>query len=61
MRNALAVALDGGGEIALHDLHVINVILQPKVVRADFIDDGKRLLRVVEIETRNITGVARLD
>src|SRR5439155_7904202 len=61
MRNALAVALDGGGEITLHDLHVINVILQPKIVRADFIDDGKRLLRAVEIETRNVTGVARLD
>src|SRR2546426_11453583 len=61
MRNTLEIALDGGGEIALHHLHVINVILQPKIVRADFIDDGKRLLRAVEIETRNVTGVARLD
>src|SRR5213593_4567130 len=61
MPNTLEIALDGGGEITLHDLHVINVILQPKIVRADFIDDGQRLLRAVEIETRNITGVARLD
>src|SRR5207249_11343792 len=61
MRDPLEIALDGGGEIALHDLHVINVILQPKVVGADLIDDGKRLLRAVEVETRNVTGVARLD
>src|SRR5438105_12639071 len=61
MHNTLEIALDGGREIALHDLHVINVVLQPKIVRADFIDDGKRLLRAVEIETRNVTGVARLD
>ena len=51
------VFLDGGGEIALHDLHVVDVVLQEQVVGADSADDVERLLRVVEEKARHVAGV----
>ena len=55
------VRFDRAREIALHDLHVIDVVLQEEVVRADFVDDVERLLRAREIEAGNVARVDRLD
>ena len=45
MRDAAEVGLDGTGEIPLHDLHVVDVVLQPEIVRADALDDRQPLPR----------------
>ena len=45
MRDPRQVLLHRAGEIALHDLHVIDVVLQEEIVRADLVDELERLLR----------------
>ena len=44
MRDAAEVLLDGTGEIPLHDLHVVDIVLEVEVVRPDPVDDFQRLL-----------------
>src|SRR5215218_8371578 len=52
---------EGVDEIALHDLRVVEVVLEVEVVRADLVHDLGRLRRPVEIEARDVAGVDRLD
>ena len=52
---------DRAREVPFHYLHVIDVILQPQVLGTDFLDDGKRLVSVAQIEARYVAGVDRLD
>ena len=40
MPDTLQVVLKGAGQIALHDLHVVDIVLQEKIVRADFLEEG---------------------
>ena len=42
--NELDIFFDGRGEIAFHDLHVIDVVLQKQVVRTHLANDVQRLL-----------------
>ena len=59
--DAAEVALDRRRQITFHDLHVVDVVLQKQIVRADVVDDVERLLRAVEEEAWNVPRVARLD
>ena len=43
VRDRLQMALDACREIAFHDLHVIDVVLEEQVAGADFADDVQRL------------------
>ena len=61
MRDAAEVCLDGTGEIPLHDLHVVDIVLKIEVFRADAVDDIERLPRRVEEESGNVARVDRLD
>ena len=46
--------LHGAGDVALHDLHVIDVVLDEQIVRADLGDELKRLLGAVQEEAGNV-------
>ncbi len=61
MRDAVEVRLDGTGEIPLHDLHVVDVILQIQIVRADLFDNPQRLFRIGQKESGNVTRIDRFD
>ena len=61
MGDALEVALDRRRQIALHDLHVIDVVLHPQIVRPHLLDDVDRLLRAIEIEARDVARVDGFD
>src|SRR5207302_3436615 len=50
-----------GREIALHDLHVIEVELQLEVWPADPLDDAQCLRRVVQEIAGDIASIDRLD
>ena len=52
---------EGRHEVALHDLHVVEIVLQEEIVRADLVHDLDRLGRPAEIEARDVAGVDRLD
>ena len=47
--------------LALHALHVVDVVLHVEVVRADLLDDVERLRRAVQVEAGDVVGVDRLD
>jgi len=51
----------GTGEIPLHDLHVIDVVLEMQVVRAHPLHDAERLFRAGQEETGDVARVDRLD
>src|SRR6476620_7558734 len=55
------IRLDRAREIAFHDLHMVDVVLQKEVVGTDFVDDLQRLPRARQVKTRNIAGIDRLD
>ena len=61
MRDAAEVGLDGAGEIPLHDLHVVDVVLQKRLSEPTRVDDRQRLPRRVQEEAGNVAGVDRLD
>ncbi len=54
------MGLHGAGQVALHDLHMVDVVLQEQVGAADLFLDRQGLLRVIEIEAWNVEGVDRL-
>ena len=54
------VRLHGAGQIALHDLHVVDVVLQEQVGAADLFLNGQGLFRVVQVKARDVEGVDRL-
>src|SRR6266851_4921400 len=54
-------ALRPFGEIALHDLAVIEIELQPRIVARDAVEDGDAFGRRVEEIARYVAGVDRLD
>ena len=51
------VLFDGRGQVALHDLHVIDVVLQLQVVAAHFLKQSQGLLRPVEEEAGYVPGI----
>src|SRR3546814_1383850 len=53
--------LDGACQVALHHLHVIDVVLEGEVVGAHCLDDRQRLRRRREVESGDVDGVDRLD
>src|SRR5438309_839384 len=53
--------LDRVRELALHSLHMIDVVLQKKIGRADVANDVERLTRARQKETWNVERVDRLD
>src|SRR3546814_7540917 len=55
------VLLDGACQVALHHLHVIDVVLEGEVVGAHCLDDRQRLRRRREVESGDVDGVDRLD
>ena len=61
MRDAVEIRLDGAGEIPLHDLHVVDIVLEVEVFRAHAVNDPKRLLRCVEEEARYVARVDGFD
>src|SRR3954471_15873331 len=58
--DAAEVGLDRTGEIPLHDLHVVDVVLQIEVARPDALEQPQRLARAGEEEARNVAGIDRL-
>jgi len=61
MRNTRQMRLDGAREIALHDLHMIDVVLNEDVVGADLVNDRGGIGSAVEIEAGNVARIDRLD
>ena len=61
MRDAGKVRLDGARQVPLHDLHVVDIVLDIEVFGTDAVEDAERLLRVGEEEARNVARVDRLD
>ena len=57
MGDPAEILLDGAGEIALHHLHVVDVVLDEDVVRAGLLDDRHRLLGAV---VRKKPGMSRV-
>ena len=61
MRNTRKMFLQGSRDIALHHLHVVNVILNEEIFGSDIGDDLNSLLSPVQEKARNIQRVDRLD
>src|SRR5579859_3384076 len=55
------VMFDRAGEIALHHLHMVNVVLQAKVLAPDRADDLERLRAAADVESGDVAGVDRLE
>ena len=53
--------LEGGDEIALRELRVVEVVLELEIVGADLVDDLDGLRRPAQVEARDVEGVDRLD
>ena len=49
------------GEVAFHDVHVVEVVLEKQVRHVRVVHDVEGLVRGVEIEAGDIAGVDRLD
>jgi uridine phosphorylase len=63
-QNVLAVEMQAASLFAFasfHDLHMVDVVLQKQVVRADLVDDFESLLRAAQEETGYVASVDRLD
>src|SRR5881396_832170 len=60
MRDLLQMRLDRVCELALHSLHMIDVVLQKKIVRSDIANDVERLTGARQKETGNVECVDRL-
>src|SRR5665213_571302 len=61
MANAGKVLSQRRCDIALHHLHVIDVVLDEQIVRSDIGDDLNGLLGPAQEEAGNVAGVDRLD
>src|SRR5713226_1489493 len=61
MRVVAGESADLGGEVALHDLDMVEVELELQVGPADALDDPHRLAGVIEEIAGNVAGVDRLD
>src|ERR1700736_2543690 len=61
MRDAREVPLDGGDEVSLHHLHVVDVVLKVEVFAPSLRDEVERLLGVAEVEARDVARVDGLD
>jgi len=61
MPNQVEVLLDRAGEVALHDLHVVDVVLQTEVGGADLLDDVTGLGGAGDDEAWDVAGVDGLD
>ncbi len=59
--NPLEVALNGRRQIAFHDLHVIDVVLQEQIRGTDVGHDVQRLGRAVDEEPGNVARVDRFE
>jgi len=59
--DAVEMLLYSRGEVALHDLHVIDVILDEEIFRCHFGNDLGGLFRSGKEESGNVAGVDRLD
>ena len=57
--DALQIVADGAGQIPLHDLHVINVVLHPEIVPPRPCLQVQPLGGAVEVEAGNVLGVDR--
>ena len=56
------MVLDGGlVEVALHYLHVVDVVLQAEVVGADLLEDRERVPGLAQVEAGDVSGVDRLS
>jgi hypothetical protein len=55
------IGFDRAGDITLHDLHVVDVVLQIEIVGADFVENAERLFRRRQEEARNIARIDHLD
>ena len=60
MRDARQKPLQGVGQLPFHALHVIDVVLQLEIIRANLVEEGNRLSRAVQKESRNVVGIDRL-
>src|SRR3954451_22727214 len=58
--DAREVRLDRRGEVTLHDLHVVDVVLEGDVFARDLVDQLERLARGVEVEAGDVARVDRL-
>src|ERR1700737_2142197 len=61
MRDAGEVPLDGGDEVSLHHLHVVDVVLKVDVFAPSLRDEVERLLGVAEEEAWDVARVDGLD
>src|SRR5262245_18385074 len=61
MGDARQMLLQGARDFAFHDLHVVDVVLDEDIVRADIGYDLRRLFGAVEEEAGDIDGVDRFD
>ena len=61
VRDAVEVCLDGPGEIPLHDLHVVDIVLKIEVVRAHAVEDRQRLFGRAEEKPRYVARVDGFD
>ena len=61
MRDAIEMLRDRRREFALGALHVIDVVLQPKIAFADFAEQRQSLVGAVQIKTGHVVSVDRLN
>ena len=61
MGDAGEVLLQAARDVALHDLHVVDIVLHEQIARAHVRNELKRLLGPVQEEAGNIDRVDRLD
>src|SRR5438128_289471 len=61
MRDTGEMFLQGSRQIALHHLHVVNVILNKEIIGADIGDDLKGLFCPAQEKTGNVERVDRLN
>src|SRR5271166_4022314 len=59
--DAVELGLDGAGEIALHHLRMVDVVLELDIGRTGRCDDGQRRTRAVYEEFWNVAGVDGLQ
>ena len=59
--DAVELGLDGAGEIALHHLRMVDVVLELDIVGAGRGDDVQPRARAVDEESWNVAGVDRLQ
>jgi hypothetical protein len=55
--DARQVLLEGGRQLSLHSLCVIDVVLEEGVPGADLVQDGEGLGGAAQVEARDVEGV----